>query len=62
MVEGPVTITLKSAKLIESKIEKGGKNVDPYIKVTIGKTHKWDSKTLRKGGLTPNWNNEAKKF
>ena len=43
MVEGPVTITLKNAILKPDKFKNGGKNLDPFVKVLIGKSHKWDS-------------------
>ena len=59
MVEGQCIVTLKSANLLANKVDK---SIDPYIKIMIGKTHKWDSKTVRKGGLTPNFKGEYKRF
>ena len=61
-IEGLVTITVKSASLIAKQVEKGGKNLDPYVKITVGKTHKWESKTIRRGALNPNFNSEYKRF
>ena len=43
-------------------MEKEGKNLDPYVKVGIGASHQWNSKTIKKGSLNNDFKNEQKKF
>jgi hypothetical protein len=62
MVEGPVVITLKNAILLADKFKDKGKNLDCYIKIQIGKTLKWESKTIKKAGLNQKFNDEYKRF